>query len=252
MVFSNSSTKAGIVEEVDFLVNSNSTTYPIEQKTRNINRAYDDVVTLILGADGRWQWDDTNNTDLPIGVTNLASGQQDYSFAVDHLVVTRVEVKDSNGNWTALTPMDQNDLNTASFNSLSSNKPGGVFTDRQSLTAFLNTPGIPLYYDKLASSIFLYPAPNYNSTGALKVYFQRGPNYFATNDTTKQPGFATHLHRYLSVSAAYDFALAKGLTNKLTSLKNEMIEWGSKITEFYTYRPKDESVIIRPHIENYN
>ena len=207
---------------------------------------------MILGADGRWQWDDTNYTDLPIGVTDLATNQQDYSFAYEHLVVTRVELADSNGQWTALTPMDQNDLNTATFNTLTDNKPGGVFNDRRSLTDFLNTPGIPLYYDKIAESIFLYPAPSYNYTGGLKVYFQRGPSYFTTGDTTKKPRFANHLHRYLSVSAAYDFAVAKNLEqDKENALANMKNVYGQKIADFYTYRPKDESVMIRPHIENY-
>jgi len=242
-------TYSDILSDIDFLVKSDSITYPIAQKTANVNRALDNVVSAILGADGRWQWDDTNYTDLPIGVTDLVANQQDYSFDTEYLVLTRLEVKDSNGKWQYLTPIDQNDLNYSTFN-YRDNVPGYVAVTGQSLTDFLNTPGIPLYYDKLASSVFLYPKPNYTSTGALKAYFQRKADYFTVSDTTKEPGFAKHLHRYLSLSAAYDFALTNGLA-KAGTLKQELLALEQKITEFYAYRPKDEKVIIRPHIENW-
>lgn len=242
-------TYSDILSDIDFLVKSDSTTYPIAQKTANVNRALDNVVSAILGADGRWQWDDTNYTDLPIGVTDLVANQQDYSFDTEYLVLTRLEVKDSNGKWQFLTPIDQNDLNYSTFN-YRDNVPGYVAVTGQSLTDFLNTAGIPLYYDKLASSVFLYPKPNYTSTGALKAYFQRKADYFTVSDTTKEPGFAKHLHRYLSLSAAYDFALTNGLS-KAGTLKQELLALEQKIVEFYAYRPKDEKVIIRPHIENW-
>lgn len=242
-------TYSDILSDIDFLVKSDSTTYPITQKTANVNRALDNVVSAILGADGRWQWDDTNYTDLPIGVTDLVSGQQDYSFDTEYLVLTRLEVKDPNGNWQYLTPIDQNDLNYSTLN-YRDNVPGYVYVEGQSLSDFLKTPGTPLYYDKLASSVFLYPKPDYSSDGALKAYFQRRADYFTVSDTTKEPGFAKHLHRYLSISAAYDFALTNGLS-KAGTLKQELLALEQKITEFYAYRPKDEKVIIRPHVENW-
>lgn len=242
-------TYSDITTDIDFLVKSDSTTYPIAQKTANVNRALDTVVSAILGADGRWQWDDTNYTDLPIGVTDLVSGQQDYSFDTEYLVLTRLEVQDSDGKWRYLTPIDQNDLNY-SRTVLADNIPGYTPVEGQSLTDFLSTPGKPVYYDKIASSVFLYPKPNYNLTGGLKAYFQRKADYFTVSDTTKEPGFAKHLHRYLSLSAAYDFALTNGLA-KASTLRQELSVLEQKITDFYAYRPKDEKVIIRPHVESW-
>lgn len=242
-------TYSDIQSDIDFLVKSDSTTYPVAQKTANVNRALDTVVSAILGADGRWQWDDTNYTDLPIGVTNIVADQQDYSFDTEYLVLTRLEIKDANGNWQYLTPIDQNDLNYSTM-TVRDNVPGYIYTNGQSLTDFLKTSGMPLYYDKIASSVFLYPKPNYNSTGALKAYFQRKADYFVVSDTVKEPGFAKHLHRFLSISAAYDYALTNGLA-KMNSLRQELSILEQKITDFYAYRPKDEKVIIRPHVENY-
>lgn len=250
MVFSDTTTNQGIVQEADFIASSNPTSFPIADKVRSANRALDKVVSLVLGADGRWQFDDNNQTDLPIGTTNLISGQQDYSFDSEFLVITRVEAKDSTGQWQRLVPFDQNDLNTPKFNVADSKIPGGVFTQGQSLTDFMGQSGTPLYYDKLANSIFLYPKPNYNSTAGLKVYFQRKPVYFDASDTIKQPGFAFHLHNYIPLSMAYDYALAKGL-KKANQIRQEMLALEASIVEFYTYRPKDEQVVINPHVENW-
>ena len=90
MVFSDSTNKLGIVEDIDFLVNTNSTSYPTAQKTRNINEWYNRVIGWILEAQDDWQWDDTNQTDLPIGTISLVASQQDYPEPTS-LTITRVE-----------------------------------------------------------------------------------------------------------------------------------------------------------------
>jgi len=249
MVFSDTINDSGIVEDIDFILGTDATRFPLKDKARLANMAQDSALSLILGSDGRWQFDDTNNTDFPIATTDLVSGQQDYGFTTDMLVVTRIEAKDANGKWVGLTPIDQNDLNQGSYG-YQSNTVNGISTDRQSLTAFMDTNGNPIYYDKIANSIFLYPAPNYNSTDGLKVYFQRKMDDFVAADTTKVPGFASHLHRYVSYFAARDYAAKKGMS-MLGFLENKVKEWGQAIVEHYGYRPKDESVKIKPNVENY-
>ncbi|MGI9118415.1 MAG: hypothetical protein ACR2IQ_02610 [Minisyncoccia bacterium] len=234
MVFSDTTNRQGIVQEIDFLVNSDNNSYPIEDKTRNVNRAYDKAVSLILQADGRWEFDDQNATDLPIATTDLVSGQQDYSFDPTFLIVSRVEVKDSNGNWTALSPFSQADIVRGGI-------PG--YIPSQSLTDFLSQPGIPQYYDKLANSIFLYPKPSYSQDASLKVYFQRNVSYFTPTDTTKQPGFSNMFHRLLSMSAAMDYAQAKNLD----LLRNqpfvlELAQMWADLQSYYTRKAKDENL----------
>lgn len=238
MIYSNPTTKEGIVQECDFLVSSNENTYPIEEKTRNANRALDKTISLILSADGRWQFDDTNYTDLPIATTDLVMSQQDYSFSTDMIMVTRVELKDPQGNWRFLQPFDQKDLQPEPAASLPRGG-AGIVGSNYSLTDFMETPGTPAYYDKMATSVFLYPKPNYNSTKGLKVFFQRQPNYFLTTDTTKEPGFAKHLHRYISLSMAHDYAVAKDLP-KRNLLREEMLVMEKQIVETYAIRKKDE------------
>lgn len=225
MVFSDSSDKGGIVEEIDFLVDTNSTSYSIDQKVRNVNRALDKVVSLIQQSDGRWKWDDNNQTDYPIATTNLVSGQGTYQFTVDHLEIDRVEWKDANGNWVLGTPIDQSQIGEA-------------------LDEFRSTDGQPVFYDKEYDSLTLYPAPNYNSTNGLKIRYSRVGSYFADTDTTKEPGFAKPFHRYLSLSAAYDYALKRSLPNR-NQLREEMVEMEEAITRFYSARENDVRKVIR-------
>lgn len=247
MDFNNTTTYDGLCQDIDFLVSTDSTNYDLYRKAANVNRALDDAIAIILSADGRWQYDDSNYTDLPIGTTDLVTNQQDYSFSSEFLDVTRVELKDANGNWRLLIPFDQKDLTVNNLAPLPTGVIGiGVPANgaNYSLTDFLKTPGTPVYYDKIANSIFLYPTPNYSQASSLKIYFQRKPSYFLSTDTTKQAGIAKHLHRYLSYKAAYDWTTGKNMPDKRRELQDQITIFEQKIRQFYSIRKKDEKTVI--------
>lgn len=239
MIFSDPTTKQGIVQDAYFEAGADANSYPIEDVTRNANTGLDTVVSLILGADGKWQFDDSNATDLPIGETDLISGQQDYSFDEEYLVIKSIECSDSQGNWSRLIPIDNNDvLRTQAMSNLSL------------------TDGVPRYYDKMGESILLYPAPSYNrrlvqeGEAGLRAYFQRKINYFETTDTTKEPGFAKIFHKYISLCVQYGYACAKNLDNlaqnvykKMQYYQGNKLEGGTDegaIKRFYSYREVDQ------------
>lgn len=231
MIYSDPTTKQGLVQDVDFLVDTDNNTYPIEQKTRNFNNAGNYASALIIGCDGTWQWNDTNYTTLPIGTDSLTNGQQTYRFASEHLFVLAVEIKDTNGNWLKLKPIDL------------------YSSDTNTITDFMKTPGVPQYYDKSSDVITLYPAPNYTQAASLKVHYQTKLTQFLTTDTTKEPGFAPHLHRYLSICVAYDWAVAKQHP-KMNWLANEKTRYEQEIVKFYSRRTKDEVRRIVPMYQN--
>lgn len=230
-----SSAKNGLIQESESLIFGDNSYGRISGDanllatfTRYINEALNRVTSLILTSDGRWQWDDTNNTDFPIGVTNLVttvgSEQQDYSFGITFLKITRVECQDASGAWQLLKPIDQVDVID------------------QSLTDFLKTAGMPAYYDKIGNSVFLYPKPlgtAVTATGGLKVWFQRPPSYFTISDTTKVPGFNSMYHRLVALLASRDYAIARQLPvgKDLTSLVQLQED---SLGESYALRNKDE------------
>ena len=184
-----------IRSKIYFLTGAPSASWTDSDLVVLANNALDRITSLILEADGRWQFDDNNQSDLPIGTTALVSGQTDYSIATSHLRITDVHVKDQNGNWYPLTAIDPED------------------DADEALATKYATSGQPCEYDILGTSVFLYPAPNYSQSASLKLFFQRGTSYFATSDTTKEPGFASLFHDLIPLWVAYNYAIANGKQN---------------------------------------
>ena len=233
MIFNdtNTTTRAGLVQDCEItLFGDNGYTQVSSDSdrlatfTNFLNRALDKVTTLILASDGRWQFDDTNYTDLPIGISNLINNQQDYTLAVTHLKVLRVEIMGVDGKYYRIEPLDQADI---------------LY---QGMTELMNGQGQPKYYDIQGSSVLLYPKPQTNYvtfTSGLKVFFQRGASYFATTDTTKTPGIATIFHRLVSRWACYDYALARQLPIK-ADLRQEITVLEQELKDFYATRDNDD------------
>ena len=176
--------------DIDFMCGSTSATYLDADKIRNINVAYNDVARLIWESAGDWQYDDSNANTLPIAKTTMVHNQQDYSLPSTCQRVHRVEVKNSEGNWTKLKPIDIHDIKIAA-------------------PEYFKSPGMPIYYDLVGSSMMLYPTPSSayaTLASGLAVYMDRNVTEFPVTATSTTPGFATTFHRILSYAAALDFA----------------------------------------------
>jgi hypothetical protein len=232
MVFSDTTTKLGLIQDCEQLVFGNygditGNADRLYDFTARLNRAYDKVATLIMSVDGRWQFDDMNYTDLPIGSTALVSGQQDYTFDVEHLDIVKATCLDSAGNKIILRPFDISDPIAEAY-----------LTD-------MTSGGTPIFYDKTGESIMLYPIPNYAKAGGLTVHYRRRPSYFAHTDTTKPVGIPSIFHRYLSLDASLDHAISKqlGMKNDLASMMEKM---ETALKEWYSMRSKDDPKFIRP------
>jgi hypothetical protein len=235
MTFSDSN-GLGIVQQVRSFMRVDSNQWPTSKIVNSVNNYLDRVAGYAIGADSRFQWDDTNHTKLPIGTTNLVASQTDYSFLTDEqgnriLTLTRIDVKNSDGVWTQLTPIDQKEINIA--------------LDEASRTASL-----PTHYDKIADNIIrLYPTPETSVTAGIKFYFQRTPSYFTATDTTKEPGVAPVLHRGFVMAGAFDGALTLGLPN-LQPLSIEMQKEEQFMKDYFTNRNNDSVLIMKPVINN--
>ena len=223
MVFNDETTKQGIVQDAYFEASANSSSYPIADLTRHANQALDEMVSIAINSNGTWQFDDSNNTDLPIGTTALVSGQADYTFDDEYLMIEQIRVKDSNGNWANLKPVDRNNEEM-----------------KEEILSLEGTSGLPIYYDKFGESIYLYPKPNYSQASSLKAFFQRKASYFTTTDTTKEPGFPKHLHKYIPLYCAFSYASAKGLPKK-NDLYQRLQAEAQRIKDHFGRREKDIS-----------
>lgn len=219
-----------ILADIDFLCNTSLTSYPIEAKTRNVNRwAWKAHVAQINGSH-RWQIDDTNLTTLPFLTTTLANGMADYILPSGFLRIERVEVKNANGDYVKLLPIDQADINKA-------------------YTEFEDTAGLPKYFDVVGSSIVLKPTPataDITASEGLRVHVLRGIDIFTTADDTQSPGFPEPFHRIVVYGACYDYMIARGDVAKAQTYRNEADVLLKELTQFVTQMNGAEHPRIHP------
>lgn len=238
-------TYANIQSKIYFLTKTNSTSFPTSDMLVLANNAMDRVASLIEFADGRWNFDDSNQPatnvgdgtgGLPIATTSLVSGQQDYALSVSFLNIERVELKDESGRWRKLQPIDQADVYD------------------QSITDFMSGGGTPMYYDKIGSSIMLYPTPDYSQANSLKVWVSRPPILILASDissTAVKPGFNALYHDLIALWVSYDYAVANGLPNA-NQLMVEIQRKEEALKEDFALRNVDDRLKISAKKYNFN
>jgi hypothetical protein len=219
-------------------VSASFNSYSLHDITRNVNSAYTDVISHIWQCAGGWQYDDSNKTTLPVAYGTLTHNQQDYSLPTDAQRVSRIEIKDSDGNFQA--PLRQIDINEIK----------GV-----AMSELLSDAGLPIYYDLVGRSIMLYPKPSSaycTLASGMAVYVDRNPTLFSTNGTTAsitEPGFAEPFHKILSYSASIDFIKDKSNQDRLVMMKERLMQG---LTDFYSKRNVERKANLKVAKRNYN
>ena len=228
------------------LCDADSTSFPAARLTRALSPAMNRLFAKILILNG-WEVDDANYTDLPIAKTTITSGQQDYSLGTPHLLIRRVEFKDSSGNFYLLDPIDESELKR-------DNKFPLAVGESPRTGAYKATTGIPKEYDLIGSSIFLYPIPNFTQASSLFVYFSRGPLLFdyttgkftdGTGSTSSVPGFNSLFHDLLAQYMAEEFCnLYK--PEKVAGILTMIIRSEAGLEEVYGRRQIDRRGRLSP------
>lgn len=233
--FSDTTNKTGLVETLARYTGTQTATtssYTLAEKTLDINNAYVHFISLASRAAGKQQIDDTNNTTLPLLLSNMVSGTANYSFKVDEasptnqvLELQKLRIKDANGKWTDfLTQIDKNETDVSQY---------------QDIT------GTPEYYDLIGDNVVFYPTPNYNSTDGIEFTVTRTPIYFTTSDTTKKPGIPDMFHLYLVIRPAYFYCEMKGLPQTV-AYRDDMLRMEQEIKHYYSNRNITNQNIITP------
>jgi len=202
------------------------------------------VVSLIMRADSRWQFDDSNYTNLPSATAALVSGQQDYALATSHLTIDRVEILDSGSQNHILYPLDRRDIRDEPLAAASSSRSG----------AYKASNGTPEEYDLVGNSVLLYPIPNYSLANALVLCFTRGVleyDYTANSNAgqfsdgtgsgvgSDSPGFNSLFHELVPLWCAYNYWIANK-PQKAVGFMNEIQRKEAELDEFYGGRNRDD------------
>lgn len=222
------STIADIEQEARDLCDADTNSYPSATMLRRINYAYEQVVGWLINADGTAQFDDTNYTNFPVGTYTMIADQPKYSFNDKFLQLISVKVKDANGNFNIIKPIDQSE-----------------FDNSIPLEEAYKTSGLPIYYDKLSDdTIKLLPAASSADTtlaSGLKLYFKRTADLFTSAQVmtgTKEPGFASPYHLILSYMAALPYCV-NYKPQRVAIYEKKIMDLKKELTNHYTSRQKD-------------
>ncbi|MHA1483136.1 MAG: phage adaptor protein, partial [Candidatus Heimdallarchaeaceae archaeon] len=233
--------EGGLIQDCENLLGMTATEISgdaalLKRFTTDINTYYKRANSWIWESTGTWEYDDSNYTDMPIATTTLVADQQDYEIPSTAQKIDRVEVLDSAGNYQRIKPIDKSEITS------------------QSMSEFLKTAGMPVYYDLVGRSILLYPKPataSVTTTKGLKLYFSRNIVAFGTSDTTTAPGFVNNFHRLLSLGASYDYCISFEIGEKANFLKGQLNEMKDELKNFYGSRHRDMKTRIKPKRRNY-
>lgn len=205
-----------ILTFIRFITDSDADSYTNANFLIALNNAYRNIVSRILRGDRTWEFDDLNYNTFPIFLEDLTAARNDYALDNSFLNILKVHVRNSNGDFEELAPLDISSLTVP-------------------VDELFETNGMPQYYDLRYGSVWLYPAPatgDVTLADGLRIYAQRGADEFTSAQVTtgtKEPGFAIN-HEVLAYMAAIPFAQAyrkdrvAGFEVKAKELANEILE----------------------------
>lgn len=229
----NPGSSAGILDDIDWICGTDSTSYPTADKVRNLNRHYNKAVIDILKTEGRLQFDDSANLgNLPEYTFDLVNAQVQYSLPTNLLKLWAIEIKDNGGNWLRLTEIDMNDPEMA-----------------RTITDFQKTAGVPRYYELRGENVYIFPAGatgSVTTTAGGKMLFAREVDPFTTADTTQEPGFAEPFHRILSLGASYDWLVINDTQQKSQAILGQYEQLRAELRQFYSTRNEDVKEALKP------
>jgi len=234
--FNDSTNLGGIKQDMYFLLGSNSGTapddYSANDQKRNINLWYRKAYTEVLKTISGWRIQDN------IATTNLVSGTRSYQFSaggglnvsVANLIkIDRVEISyDSGATYYKAYPIQQADIPEGLANSSIDSKAGLADT---------STPRYVLRDDY----IDIYPSPTANSTNGIKIYYTKDVTDLSSD--ADRPNLPSIFDRYLSLGAAYDYAMSRGLPIAST-LRQEVEIFAKELRDFMKERNDDQKFVM--------
>lgn len=223
--FSDTVNNTGFLQQVRFLARVDANQWPTVRVVNSLNHWKDFLDGYAIGADRRFQWDNTNHTKLP-EATAPSTTSSDYAFTTDeqgNSIITLTGVSRLDSTTGYYIPLEQVDRNDQSID----------------LSTFGQQTGTPTKYDKIADNIIRL---DYKVGSVIasyfKFYFQRTSPYFDAADTTETTGFSPLLDRGFVIAGAYDCALTLGLKN-LTALAAERAKEEQKVIQYFADRNQD-------------
>ena len=222
--------ESGIIQDVERKINMGSTwisadTTRLKEFTSYANEELSRIWHKIWSVYAGWQYDDSNQTNLPQASTDIVANQSTYSLPSEALTIKRVDVTDSNGNVTRNLPLLTEQIET------------GVASTET---------GSPTHYRLTGSTIQLFPVPDESVSVGLKLFFDRQMIAFESTDTNVAPGFASPYHELVPLGMAIRWLKIKNPTSaSLAQFRADQVAMMTELEEFYGGRFEDITPVIR-------
>src|SRR3990167_4834842 len=246
MQFYDATNKRAICEGIERECDSDDTSYPRLAKTAEVNDGLEELVGILVSADGVLQFDDTNYTDAPRGLGTLVEGQSYYTYASEYLKIEAVDILGLDGVYRRIKQIDISELSGLSPEEYFGIESGGGIKK-----------GLPEYYDPEGDSFRLYPAPTSTSctlVNGYRIWFKRTASLFTPVSTTAadttEPGIPSPYHKLLVYYASIPYCV-KYKKDRVAWLEKKWDEGVKALITFKSHQNPDHRSIIQPKIKSF-
>lgn len=197
-----------LIEDTRFHTKTNAVDYKDLEITNNINRHYERLTDYLFTNACNIDFEDFNYTFLSVADADITNGTQvyDLTFTADAdgthtpIHIKQVYRLNDDGVYAKVPRVDSSEI----------------------ANPYATTTG-PLIakYDQIGNKIRVFPIPDTDRTGGLRIEYVRMPKPFDLSNTSQSPAIPSPFHRILSYGAAYDYSVANGIPEG-PAWKNEM------------------------------
>lgn len=224
--------KPSIIEDIDYILGTDTTSFPFAEKLRLINKWYLKVGMWIWDVDTSWKFDSSlNTTTLTRKLATIVANQLDYTIPTTALSIEKLEIKNKDGDYIEIEYKDE-------FDNIPEN----------------DEAGFPTQWKLEGRSIMLNKKPTADYVtlaNGLRIFLSQQVTKFTKSDAAVSPGFEEQFHELLSKGPAFDFCVANSMYDKANVLKSEINEMKKDLEEFYSNRNKAIKPVVNPQRTNY-
>lgn len=226
-----------ISTKITSLCNSDTNEYTNALRLIDINNAQDEIEAMIFRAQDGWKFDDTNQSGVPVLLTNTTAGTATYNLTSPDIRIIKLEYSDDGVSWIDAQNIDQRGMPDV--------LPTSVYT--------MVNPA----YSIMGKQITVYPTPANSTTSGIKITVNRLAVVFTVANLTAtvasdlvSPGFNRAFHTMIAYYCAIEWSLAKGLSN-LAGLQQKWAEKTAQLKDFYSNKLNDAKVSLRAKWNNF-
>ena len=193
---------------------------------RALNFASDHYSYLAITSSGKWNWDSSNQDDLPRITATIDSSTTKVSLPTDLIAIRQVEVTE-NDKYQIVHPIDIRD------------------NQDHSLGTVYEAADLPRHYDYDSRYLYLYPTSD--TTRTLRITYGRAHPRFSTSNLSQSVGVIPIQEEYLALYAADRLMIGNNDPSR-TQIRNELMMKEEEVRDLFSKRDQDTQRRLKANI----